>query len=98
TEADQLAGIAQVRPAFVVFAFKPGHIDQYLFRRRPPRQRRNGRGRMFFFYGTGHGFISQISDAYSAMVRSLENFPELATFKIAMRPHIFGSAYVWHSR
>src|SRR5262249_39513983 len=32
-------------------------------------------------YVTGHGLASQISAAYSAMVRSLENFPEAATFK-----------------
>src|SRR5262249_12672014 len=35
SEADLLAGIVQVRPTIIVFAFKPGHIDQYLFRRRP---------------------------------------------------------------
>src|SRR3974390_1425906 len=34
---------------------------------------------------TGHGFTSQISAAYSAMVRSLENFPEPATLRIAVR-------------
>jgi hypothetical protein len=36
-------------------------------------------------YRTGHGFAFQISEAYSAMVRSLENFPEQATFTIALR-------------
>ena len=44
-------------------------------------------------YGTGHGFAFQISAAYSAMVRSLENFPELATFKIALRAQASRSAY-----
>ena len=43
-------------------------------------------------YGTGHGLASQISAAYSAMVRSLENLPEAATFRIALRAHPFGSA------
>ena len=38
-------------------------------------------------YGTGHGVAFQMSAAYSAMVRSLENFPEPATFKIALRAH-----------
>ena len=40
-------------------------------------------------YGTGQGSAFQICDAYSAMVRSLENFPEPAMFKIAFRaqPH-----------
>ena len=36
-------------------------------------------------YGTGQGFACQISAAYSAIVRSLENLPELATFRIALR-------------
>ena len=31
--------------------------------------------------------------AYSAMVRSLENLPEPATFKIALRAQASGSAY-----
>src|SRR5882757_9759783 len=43
--------------------------------------------------GTGHGFTPQISAAYSAMVRSLENFPELAMFRMAFRAHSCGSAY-----
>src|SRR5882672_7701452 len=38
-------------------------------------------------YGTGHGLASQISAAYSAMVRSLENLPEPAMFRIAFRAH-----------
>src|SRR5436190_1176258 len=44
-------------------------------------------------YGTRHGCTFQISAAYSAMVRSLENFPELATFQIAFRAQALGSAY-----
>ena len=48
--------------------------------------------------GTGHGFTSQISAAYSAMVRSLENLPELATFKMTLRAHPHGSAYSSSSR
>jgi hypothetical protein len=43
-------------------------------------------------YRTGHGFAFQISEAYSAMVRSLENFPEQATFTIALRAQPSGSA------
>ncbi len=35
-------------------------------------------------YATGHGSTFQIHDAYSAIVQSLENLPELATFKIAL--------------
>src|SRR4029077_396648 len=45
------------------------------------------------FYGTGHGFTFQISSAYSEMVRSVENLPELATFKMAFRVQPSGSLY-----
>src|SRR6266480_3507009 len=48
-------------------------------------------------YETGHAFAFQMSAAYSAIVRSLENFPEVATFKIALRDHSAGSAYSSHS-
>ena len=50
------------------------------------------RGDRLGVYGTGQGFASQISAAYSAMVRSLENFPELAMFRMALRVHSCGSA------
>lgn len=43
------------------------------------------------FY-TGQAFTFQMSDAYSAIVRSLENFPEPATFRIALRVHPSRSA------
>src|SRR5436190_5036303 len=35
-------------------------------------------------HSIGQGFASQISAAYWLMVRSLENLPELATFRIAL--------------
>jgi len=38
-------------------------------------------------YGTGHGDTSPKFAAYSAIVRSLENFPELAT---SIRPCVPG--------
>jgi hypothetical protein len=44
-------------------------------------------------YGIGHGSTFQISVAYWAMVRSLENFPELATFRMALRAQALESAY-----
>ena len=92
SEADHLVGVAKVRLALVIFAFKLGHIDQYFFRGRAAGQGRNGLSRViFFYYGTGHGFTSQIRVAYSVIVRSLENFPEPATFKIALRPQVSGS-------
>ena len=45
------------------------------------------------FYGTGHGVTFQIAAAYSAIVRSVENFPELATFKMAFLAQAFWSPY-----
>jgi len=51
-----------------------------------------------FRYDTGHGFMFQMPAAYSAMVRSLENFPELATFKIAFCAHPSGSEYSFVKR
>ena len=51
---------------------------------------------------TGQGLAFQISAAYSAMVRSLENFPQLATFTMALRTHAPDSAYnssnLWSAR
>src|ERR1017187_1801384 len=43
--------------------------------------------------GMGHGCRFQISRAYSAMVRSLENRPEPATFRMALRAQSSGLAY-----
>jgi hypothetical protein len=43
-------------------------------------------------YEIGQGFTFQMPAAYSAIVRSLENFPEAAMFKMALRAHLFGSA------
>ena len=40
----------------------------------------------------GQGVAPQIDSAYSAIVRSLENFPEQATLRIALRPHPSRSA------
>src|SRR5215469_7139440 len=41
---------------------------------------------------TGQALAFQMSAAYSPIVRSLENFPEPATFKIALPDHPAGSA------
>src|SRR6516162_7634883 len=41
---------------------------------------------------TGQGVAFQIPAAYSAMVRSLENFPEQATLRMALRAHASGLA------
>ncbi len=50
------------------------------------------------FYSTGQAFAFQISVAYSEIVRSLENLPELATLRIALRDQASGSAYRAPSR
>jgi hypothetical protein len=97
TEADELLRIVEIGPALVVFAFEPGRINQHLFGGRFAGQWRNGHRRSFLsgdpFQDTGQGFAFQISVAYCAIVRSLENLPELATFKIALRAHALRSAY-----
>src|SRR5262249_30580088 len=41
----------------------------------------------------GHGMAFQIPAAYSAIVRSLENFPEQATLTIALRDQASGRLY-----
>jgi len=56
----------------------------------PLRARRSGPKSI---YCTGDGFKFQMSFAYSVMVRSLENFPERATFMMALLSHASGSAY-----
>src|SRR5579863_5911233 len=43
--------------------------------------------------GIGHGSAFQISAAYSAIVRSLENLPEAATLTIALRAQASGVRY-----
>src|SRR5580700_4502239 len=48
--------------------------------------------------GTGQGSAFQIPAAYSAIVRSLENLPEPATFKIALRTQVSWSEYNCVSR
>src|SRR5258707_15627634 len=47
---------------------------------------------------TGHGSTFQMEAAYSAIVRSLENLPEPATFKMALRAQASGLAYSSISR
>ena len=46
-----------------------------------------------FIYKIGQGSACQISRAYSVMVRSLENFPEEAMFRTALRDQFSLSAY-----
>src|SRR5215472_9478933 len=44
-------------------------------------------------YASGHGCACQMSLAYSAMVRSLENLPEWPTLRIALRAQASGCVY-----
>src|SRR3989442_8011196 len=98
-EADELRRIVHLGLALVVLPLEPGQVDQHGHRSRLARQRGN-RGGLFhvvdhrgLHHDTGHGLTCQMSAAYSAMVRSLENFPELATFRMAVRTHAFRSTY-----
>jgi hypothetical protein len=80
-EAHELVGIANVRLAFVILPLEPGEVDQHLLWSRPASQGRYGPGFLYLVdhrhlrYSSGHAFACQISAAYSAIVRSLENFP-----------------------
>src|SRR5882724_1257689 len=98
-EADDLCRIVHLRLALVVFPLEPHQVDQQGRWRRLAGQR-GDRGGLFhvvdhrrLHHDTGHGLTCQMSDAYSAIVRSLENFPELATFTMAARAHAPESAY-----
>ena len=96
-ETDHLIRITEVGPTLKIFALEPGYVDQHLFCGRPASQGRDIRYYMRS-YRTGHGLTLQILFAYSAIVRSLENLPEPATFKMALRAQTFGSAYDAHRR
>ncbi|MGE5779417.1 MAG: hypothetical protein ACM30D_08915, partial [Hyphomicrobiales bacterium] len=60
TEADPLFEIVEIGPAFEIFAFEAGQIDEHLLGRRLAGQGRNGHAPILF---TGHGFARQISAA-----------------------------------
>src|SRR5271165_3971328 len=92
-EADQLIRVGQIRPLLVILTSEPGQIHQHLLGSRFACERGNRHKRDWFPYSTGHGIAFQISLAYSAMVRSLENFPDAATFEIAMRAQASCWAY-----
>src|SRR5262245_11684592 len=97
SEPHHLLAIAKVRMTLVVFTLEPGHVDQQLGRRRQARQWRDVLTRVLV-HCTGQRFTPQISDAYSAMVRSLENFPDAATFRMALWAQARGSRYSSPSR
>src|SRR6266851_7702783 len=103
-EAYELGRIAHVGRPFIVLPLEPGQVDQHGLRGWFAGQRRD-RGRLLrvvdhrgLHHDTGHALTCQMSAAYSAMVRSLENLPELATFRMALRAHSSESAYSVTSR
>src|ERR1700757_1091156 len=87
------------RAIYEILSFEPHSVPQHLPGRRLPCDLRDLQFARWItrqrpgFYGTGHGFTFQISAAYSAIVRSVENFPELATFKMAFRAQASWSPY-----
>src|SRR5262245_51111254 len=98
-ETDDLRRIVHLGSALVVLPLEPSQVHQHWHRRGLARQRRDHLG-LFrivdhcrLHHDTGHGFTCQMSEAYSPIVRSLENLPELATFRIALRAQAPGSAY-----
>src|SRR5262252_6739023 len=103
-EAYDLRRIVHLRLAVVVLPLQPREVDEHRRRRRLAGERRNDVGffhivdRRRLHHDTTHGFACQISDAYSAIVRSLENLPEPATLRIALRAHAPRSAYSEHRR
>src|SRR6266536_3583134 len=70
---------------------EPGQVDQHGLRGRLAGQRRDRSHAVHavdhrgLHHGTGHGLACEMSAAHSAMVRSLENLPELATVRMALR-------------
>src|SRR2546421_11986405 len=103
-EADELRRIVRFRLAVVVLPLEPGQVDQHGRRRRLAGQRRKRAGLFHvvdhrrLHHATGHGFTCQMSDAYSAIVRSLENLPEPATLRMALRAPAPASAYTSQRR
>src|SRR5512132_2826713 len=102
SEAYQLVRVSQVGAALIIFLFQPSQIHQQLFWGRLACKWGNWHVSILLltngYWETGHAFAFQMSAAYSAIVRSLENFPEPATFRIALRDHAERSPYSSQSR
>ena len=98
-EAYELIPIGKVRAAIVIRALELAWIDQQFFWSALARERRNRRrlphvmNHRGLHHEIGHDLRCQMSAAYSAIVRSLENFPEPATLRMALRAQALGSAY-----
>lgn len=77
----------------MAFTFKPRQIDRYLLGGRLAVARANTHCFLLLVrlrYEGSHGPTFQMSAAYSAMVRSLENLPEPATVNTAIRDCVWG--------
>src|SRR5215831_709117 len=98
-EADLLCRIVHLGLALVVRPLEPSQVDEDGQRGRFAGQWGKCRGLLrvvdhrMLHHDTRHALTCQISAAYSAIVRSLENLPEAATFKMAFRAQASGSAY-----
>ena len=69
----------------------PGKIDGGVIHESPfSTGGRHSESACYFFYGTGQGSAVQMSAAYSLIARSLENLPEQATFRTALRDQASG--------
>jgi len=102
TKAYGLVRVCRVGPALVILALQLRQIDEHFLGSRLASEWRychvsysfdDVRSKAAQSRATGHGSTFQMSAEYSAIVRSLENFPEPATFKIAFRAQACGSAY-----
>ncbi len=85
-EADPLIRVGKIGLALIIIPLQPAQVHQHGLRGRLAGEWREGA-----VHNTGHRCTFQISLAYWAMVRSLENFPEPATFKIALLAQALGS-------
>src|SRR4029434_1634380 len=96
-EGDELRRVVQFGLALVILTVEPSDIQQHGRWRSPTRQRRNRAGLFHIVdhrrlhHETGHGLTCQMSAAYSAIVRSLENLPEASTSRMSLRAHAFES-------
>ena len=99
SEVDQLRWVIYIGRVVKISSLKPSDIDEHITRSLFACQRRKHRDPVLSLsgirscYRIGQGLACQISAAYSAIVRSLENCPELAMLRIALRAQPSGSAY-----
>ncbi len=91
-EHDPLRGHGRIRLSLVVSIDEARDVDEDR-RGSGLSGERADLGHVASVYFTTQGLAFQISAAYSLMVRSLENFPDPATLRMALRAQPSGSAY-----